>query len=55
VEIPEVIKKNIEIVCVKNVDEVLKHALTKDLKRIEWVEVDQVSKTSGQTSAGSTH
>jgi len=55
VEIPEVIKKNIEIVCVKNVDEVLKHALTKELKRIEWVEVEQVSKTSGQTSAGSTH
>jgi len=54
-EIPEVIKKNIEIICVKNVDEVLKHALTKEPKRVEWVEVEQVSKTSGQTAAGSTH
>ena len=43
-EIPEVIKKNIEIIAVKNVDEVLKHALTKTLKRVEWVEVDQISK-----------
>jgi len=44
VEIPEVIKKNIEIIPVKNVDEVLKHALTKELKKVEWVEVEQVSK-----------
>jgi len=55
VEIPEIIKKNIEIICVKNVDEVLKHALTKQLKRVEWVEVEQVSKKTGLTSAGSTH
>jgi len=55
VEIPEVIKNNIEIICVKNVDEVLKHALTKQLKRIEWVEVEKVSKTSGQPTVGSTH
>jgi ATP-dependent Lon protease len=55
VEIPEVIKKNIEIICVKNVDEVIKHALTKEPKRVEWVEVEQVSKTSGQTASGSTH
>ncbi len=43
VEIPEIIKKSIEIIAVKNVDEVLKHALTKPLKRVEWVEVDQLS------------
>ena len=55
VEIPEVIKNNIEIVCVKSVDEVLKHALTKELKRVEWVEVEQVSKTTGQSATGSTH
>jgi ATP-dependent Lon protease len=55
VEIPDVIKKNVEIICVKNVDEVLKHALTKELKRVKWVEVEQVSKTSGQTASGSTH
>ena len=28
----------------KNVDEVLKVALTKPLKRVEWVDVDQISK-----------
>ena len=55
VEVPEVIKKNMEIILVKNVDEVLKHALTKELKRIEWVEVEQVSKKTNQTLAGSTH
>ena len=33
-----------EILAVKNVDEVLKVALTKPLKRVEWVEVDQISK-----------
>jgi ATP-dependent Lon protease len=55
VEIPETIKKNIDIICVKNVDEVLKHALTKELKRIEWVEVEQVSKQKDLTSTTSTH
>jgi len=56
VEIPDVIKKNIEIIPVKNVDEVLKHALTKELKRVEWVEPEQVpKKTSQPTSSGSTH
>ena len=33
-----------EIITVKNVDEVLKVALTKPLKRVEWVEVNQISK-----------
>jgi ATP-dependent Lon protease len=33
-----------EIIPVKNVDEVLKVALTKPLKRVEWVEVDQLTK-----------
>ncbi len=55
VEIPEVIKKNIEIVPVKNVDEVLKHALTKELKRVEWVEVEKISKKTDQLVTGSTH
>tara|TARA_Y100001970_G_scaffold284617_1_gene402339 strand:+ start:1173 stop:3560 length:2388 start_codon:yes stop_codon:yes gene_type:complete len=43
VEIPEVIKKSIEIVSVKTVDEVLKYALIKELKPIKWAEIDQVS------------
>ena len=55
VEIPEIIKENIEIICVKNVDEVLKHALTRKLKRVEWVEVEQVSKKTDSTSVTSTH
>ena len=55
VEIPDVIKKNMEIICVKNVDEVLKHALTKELKRVEWVEVEKISKPESPSSATSTH
>jgi len=55
VEIPEVIKKNIEIIPVKNVDEVLKHALTKELKRVEWVEVEKITKNKEESSVTSTH
>jgi ATP-dependent Lon protease len=55
VEIPEIIKKNIEIIPVKNVDEVLKHALTKELKRVEWVEVDKINKNKEASPATSTH
>ena len=43
-EVPKAVIKSMEIIPVKNVDEVLKVALTKPLKRIEWVEVDQISK-----------
>ena len=42
IEIPKVIKKSITIVPVKNVDEVLKIALTKPLKAVKWVEVEQL-------------
>ncbi len=44
VEVPKTILDTMEIIPVKNVDEVLKVALTKPLKRVEWVEVDQISK-----------
>jgi len=55
-EIPEVIKKSIKIISVKNVDEVLKVALTKTLKRTEWVEVEQIKKDSNEkTSVTSRH
>ena len=47
-EIPDVIKKSVEIVPVKNVDEVLKMALTKPLKRVEWVEVERIAKRNNQ-------
>ena len=44
VEVPKTILDTMEIIPVKNVDEVLKVALTKPLKRVEWVEVDQIAK-----------
>ncbi len=44
IEVPKTIKDSMEIITVKNVDEVLKVALTKPFKRVEWVEVDQISK-----------
>ena len=43
-EVPKVIFETMEVIPVENVDEVLKVALTKPLKRVEWVEVDQISK-----------
>jgi len=50
-----VIKKNIQIILVKNVDEVLKHALTKELKKVEWTEVEQNPTKSTQAATSSTH
>ena len=44
IEVPKTVTDSIEIITVKNVDEVLKIALTKNLKRVEWVEVEQLSK-----------
>ena len=32
-------------------DEVLKIALTKELKRVEWVEVEQISKSDDKSQA----
>ena len=55
VEVPQTILKSIEVIAVKNVDEVLKIALTKPLKRAEWVEVDQLSKKEKTKEELSTH
>ncbi len=56
IEIPDIIKKSIEIVNVKTVDEVLKHALTKELKPVKWAEIDQVSnKNKEKSEISSTH
>jgi ATP-dependent Lon protease len=44
VEVPKTILESMEIIPVETVDEVLKVALTKPLKRVEWVEVDQIAK-----------
>ena len=48
---------DIEICPVKNVDQVLKIALTKELKAVEWIDVESISKSkTGQKPAtGSTH
>ena len=45
VDIPEKVKKDIKITPVSIVDEVLKIALTKELKKVEWVEVENISKS----------
>ena len=45
VDIPKKVKEDIKIVAVEFVDDVLKIALTKELKRTEWVEVEEISKT----------
>jgi ATP-dependent Lon protease len=55
VEVPNTILNSMEIIPVKNVDEVLKVALTKPLKRVEWVEVDQISKKNKLKEELSTH
>ena len=54
-EVPEIVKNTMEIISVKNVEEVLKVALTKPLKRVEWVEVDQMSKKDKIKEELSTH
>ena len=56
-EIPKKILEDIKITTVKSVDEVIKMALTKELKPVEWIEVERLPKTKGveKTSSGSTH
>ena len=55
VEVPKTILDSIEIIPVKNIDEVLKVALTKPLKRVEWVEVDQITNKNKDKKELSTH
>ena len=55
VEVPKTILETMEVLPVKNVDEVLKVALTKPLKRVEWVDVDQISKKDKEKKELSTH
>ena len=44
-DIPQKIKDDIKIITVGNVDEVLKLALKNELKRVEWQEVENISKS----------
>ncbi len=55
VEVPKTIVDSMEIIPVKNVDEVLKVALTKPLKSVEWVEVDQITNKNKDKKEISTH
>ena len=57
VEIPKSILKDLQIITVKTVDEVLKAALIKELKPIEWIEVESIpkSKSGEKISTESTH
>ena len=55
IDVPKTILDTMEIITVKNVEEVLKVALTKPLKRVEWVEVDQISKKGKTKEELSTH
>jgi len=45
VDIPKKVREDIKITPIENVDEVLKIALKKELKRVEWTEVENISKT----------
>ena len=52
VEIPKNILDHIDIKTVKTVDEVLKIALTKELKPVEWIEVETLPKSkTGEKSS----
>jgi ATP-dependent Lon protease len=46
IEIPKKVKEDVKITTVSNVDSVLKYALTKKLKPVDWVEVETLSKSS---------
>ena len=56
-EIPKNILDNIKVTSVKTVDEVLKIALTKELKPVEWIEVENITKSKNDEKpvTGSTH
>ncbi|MDA9658544.1 endopeptidase La [Candidatus Pelagibacter sp.] len=51
VDMPKKIIDDIKITPVEHADEVLKIALTKELKRIEWVEVEKISKSNDKSQA----
>ena len=53
VDIPQKVKNDIKIIPVEIVDEVLKIALTKEFKKVEWTEIDKVSgpKTEDKSQA----
>ena len=51
VDMPKKIIDDIKITPVEHADEVLKIALIKELKRVEWVEVEKISKSDDKSQA----
>ena len=51
VDMPKKIINDIKLTPVEHADEVLKIALTKELKRVEWVDVEKISKTDDKSQA----
>ena len=45
VDIPQKVREDIKIIPVETADEVLKISLIKELKPIEWSEIDKISET----------
>ena len=55
IDIPQNVKDGLKIITVKNVEEVLKIALTKELKPVEWSEIDaSLSASQGSTTNADT-
>ena len=50
IDIPKKVREDIKIIPVDSADEVLKIALTKELKKVDWVEVD-ISKKDEKSQA----
>ena len=55
VEVPKTILDTMEIIPIKNIDEVLKVALTKPLKPVKWVEVEQLTENKTKSGVSSRH
>ena len=51
VDMPKKIIDDIKITLVEHADEVLKIALIKELKRVEWVEVEKISQSNDKSQA----
>ncbi|MDA7752159.1 endopeptidase La [Candidatus Pelagibacter sp.] len=51
VDMPKKIIDDIKITPIEHADEVLKIALTKELKRVEWVEVEKISQSNDKSQA----
>ena len=55
IEVPKTILKSMEVITVKNVEEVLKIALTKPLKPVKWVDVEQLTENKTKPGVSSRH